>query len=197
VSFGAQLPDLRALTPALAVLTAMITPAVLMLACAGLIGSTSTRLGRVVDRVRALSDRFEELVRGEERPILFDERRMLILDQLDKLTARARLLQFSMTTFYVAFAIFVGTSVAIGLLTVVSTKARYVPYVPVVVAMSGMGFLLAGAVLLILEARLALYAVHQEMEFVTRLGVQLAPADVRRRRARTGAPVVRPSDVDE
>lgn len=39
----------------------MITPAVLISACAALILSTSTRLGRVVDRVRALSDRFEEM----------------------------------------------------------------------------------------------------------------------------------------
>ena len=37
---------------ALAVLTAMITPAVLISACGALIFSTSTRMGRVVDRVR-------------------------------------------------------------------------------------------------------------------------------------------------
>ena len=42
------------LSQALAVLTAMITPAVLISACGALILSTSTRLGRVVDRVRAL-----------------------------------------------------------------------------------------------------------------------------------------------
>ena len=40
---------------ALAVLTAMITPAVLISACGALIFSTSTRLGRVIDRVRTLS----------------------------------------------------------------------------------------------------------------------------------------------
>ena len=39
----------------------MITPAVLISACAGLILSTSVRLGRVVDRVRALSEKFEEM----------------------------------------------------------------------------------------------------------------------------------------
>ena len=45
----------------LSVLTSMITPAVLISACAGLILSTSVRLGRVVDRVRALAERFEEM----------------------------------------------------------------------------------------------------------------------------------------
>jgi len=46
---------------AVAVLTAMITPAVLISACGSMILSTSSRLGRVVDRVRALSDKLEEL----------------------------------------------------------------------------------------------------------------------------------------
>jgi hypothetical protein len=50
-----------ALTSSLAVLTAMITPAVLISASGTMILSTSTRLGRVVDRVRSLSDRLREL----------------------------------------------------------------------------------------------------------------------------------------
>src|SRR5687768_4803358 len=85
------------LSSALAVLTAMITPSVLISACGAMILSTSTRLGRVVDRVRSLSDSFEELVASGEELTLFEERRALIFDQLDKLTSRARLLQRSMT----------------------------------------------------------------------------------------------------
>jgi hypothetical protein len=46
---------------AITVLTAMITPAVLISACGSMILSTSVRLGRVVDRVRSLSDRLEEM----------------------------------------------------------------------------------------------------------------------------------------
>ncbi len=53
------------LSSALSVLTAMITPAVLISACGTMILSTSTRLGRVVDRVRALSDRLEELANSK------------------------------------------------------------------------------------------------------------------------------------
>jgi hypothetical protein len=49
------------MSSAVAVLTAMITPAVLISACGSMILSTSSRLGRVVDRVRALSDKLEEL----------------------------------------------------------------------------------------------------------------------------------------
>ncbi|MCA1561995.1 MAG: DUF2721 domain-containing protein [Acidobacteria bacterium] len=51
--------------PEVGVLTSMITPAVLISACAALILSTSVRLGRVVDRVRALSDRYEEMAHKE------------------------------------------------------------------------------------------------------------------------------------
>ncbi len=45
----------------------MITPAVLIYACGAMILSTSTRRGRVVDRVRSLSDRLEELA-GRYKP---------------------------------------------------------------------------------------------------------------------------------
>ena len=54
---------METLSSALAVLTAMITPAVLISACGALILSTSTRLGRVVDRVRMLIDSFEEMTK--------------------------------------------------------------------------------------------------------------------------------------
>ena len=59
---------------ALAVLTAMITPAVLISACGALIISTSTRMGRVVDRVRTLSGRFENLAKNPEQDDMFEER---------------------------------------------------------------------------------------------------------------------------
>ena len=52
---------------AIAVLTAMITPAVLISACGSMILSTSSRLGRVVDRVRVLSDRLEDMPRDRAR----------------------------------------------------------------------------------------------------------------------------------
>ena len=82
------------MSSAVAVLTAMITPAVLISACGSMILSTSHRLGRVVDRVRALSDKLEELAekRGGETSRTTD-RQAIIFAQLDKLTSRARILQ--------------------------------------------------------------------------------------------------------
>jgi hypothetical protein len=71
----------------------MITPAVLISACGSMILSTSSRLGRVVDRVRSLSDRLEEVAERKERGEETTERQASIFRQLDKLTSRARLLQ--------------------------------------------------------------------------------------------------------
>jgi hypothetical protein len=175
--FDAHFPDLTTLAPTLAVLTAMITPAILILAAGTLITSTSNRLGRVVDRVRVLSESFEALESGEPKTAFVEERRRHIFDQLDKLTSRARLLQFSMTSYYLALAAFVATSVIIGLLTFVTPEKVLSPYVPVVAALIGMFFLFTSSILLIFEARLATTAVSDEMSFITTLGRRLAPSE--------------------
>ncbi|HEY0408426.1 MAG TPA: DUF2721 domain-containing protein [Pyrinomonadaceae bacterium] len=166
---------MEALSSSLAVLSAMITPAVLISACGTMILSTSTRLGRVVDRVRALSDRLEELARDGQQREFFDERRAMIFTQLDKLTSRARILQRSMVTFYWALGIFVSTSVAIGVVAV--TSARY-EFVPVVMGLIGACFLFYGSILLISEARRALGTIHSEMDFIWRLSKEYVPAEL-------------------
>jgi hypothetical protein len=181
--FDPHFPDLRTLTPALAVVTAMITPAILILASGTLIGSTSTRLGRVVDRVRVLSDLFEQIETAPQKTLDAEAHRAHIFGQLDKLTTRARLLQFSMTALYLAVSSFVATSVAIGLLAFV-TVGMYSTHVPVLLALTGMAFLFVGSILLIFEARLAIYAVHQEMGFLWKRGQQLAPSELTDRQRR-------------
>src|SRR6516162_5156963 len=103
-----------ALTASLAVLTAMITPAVLISASGTMILSTTTRLGTVVDRVRVLSDRLLALANNEVTCEFVEEERAMLYDQLDKLTSRSRLLQRSLTVFYLAVGVFVATSVAVG-----------------------------------------------------------------------------------
>ena len=116
-----------ALSASLTVLTAMITPAVLISASGTMILSTSTRLGRVVDRVRSLSDRLQELSRAESPAEFAEERRAMLYDQLDKLTSRSRLLQRALTTFYVAVGVFVATSVAIGVVAFSGARFGWVP----------------------------------------------------------------------
>ncbi len=161
---------------AIAVLTAMITPAVLISACGSMILSTSIRLGRVVDRVRALSDRWEGMTgKGNDREVL-RERQEVIFDQLDKLTSRARILQRSMVAFYLALGIFVATSVAIGLVALKS-HPRY-NLAPIILGLLGACCLFYGSILLIFEARLALSTIHLEMDFIWRQSKRVAPADI-------------------
>jgi hypothetical protein len=161
---------------ATAVLTAMITPAVLISACGSMILSTSSRLGRVVDRVRALSDRLEGMSKtpGDADPS--NERKAVIFDQLDKLTSRARILQRSMVAFYLGLGMFVATSVAIGVVAL-ADKPRYT-IVPVIFGIAGACFLFYGSMLLIFEARLALSTIHAEMDYVWRQTKRVAPAEI-------------------
>ena len=164
-----------ALTSSLAVLTAMITPAVLISASGTMILSTSTRLGRVVDRVRSLSDRLRQLANSDGSAEFFDEERAMLYDQLDKLTSRSRLLQRALTTFYLAVGVFVATSVAIGVVAFFSARGAWVP---VVMGLIGAMFLFYGSILLVFEARLALSTTHAEMDFIWRITRRVVPKEL-------------------
>ena len=160
----------------ISILTTMITPAVLISACGALVLSTSVRLGRVVDRVRALSERFEELARKRpEEVVLFDERLELTFTQLDWLTTRARHLQRAMTTFYIALGLFVATTVSIGFIGAAAPISTGLQWLPVALGMVGAALLFVGTILLGFEATLALRSIHSEMDFLWRLGKHHAP----------------------
>jgi len=161
---------------AIAVLTAMITPAVLISACGSMILSTSSRLGRVVDRVRALSDRLEAMTNEEKSQAESTERQEVIFKQLDKLTSRARILQRSMVVFYLSLGLFVATSVAIGIVGFANNQRYNV--IPVLLGIAGACFLFYGSMLLIFEARLALSTIHHEMDFIWQRSKKVAPAEV-------------------
>jgi len=176
------LARLEAPQNALAVLTAMITPAVLISACGALIFSTSTRLGRVVDRVRVLSDRFQELAAHPEKDEMFQERQVLIFTQLDRQTSRARLIQRAMAAYYTALGIFVATTVTIA---IVSATARNYTWIAVALGLIGTLFMLYGSVLLIVESRMALAAIMTEMDFVWKVSQKYAGKDVN---AKAGGP---------
>jgi len=167
---------MQALTASLGVLTAMITPAVLISASGTMILSTSTRLGRVVDRVRSLSDRVRQLSTGDDPPEFFEEERAMVFDQLDKLTSRSRLLQRALTAFYLAVGVFVATSVAIGV--VAAFFQVRAAWVPVVMGLIGACFLFYGSMLAVFEARLALSTTHAEMDFVWRITKRVMPKEL-------------------
>lgn len=165
------LTRLEAPANAIAVLTAMITPAVLISACGALIFSTATRLGRVIDRVRFLSSRFEELAKHPEADDMAADRLPLLHQQLERQTIRARLIQRSLVAFYTALGVFVATSVAIAVLNAV---ARDYMWTAVALGLLGSMFMLYGSMLLIVESRMALAAITSEIEFLSKVSRKYA-----------------------
>jgi uncharacterized membrane protein YcjF (UPF0283 family) len=146
------------------VLTAMFTPAVLISACGTLIFSTSTRLARVVDRVRELIRAIEQFSSDEN--VDFPEERHNEVDRQIAIHARrVRLIQRSLTSFYVSLSLFVAATVAIGLVAVFGRAA----WLPNTLGIVGTVFLFYGCVTLIAETRLALRSVKSEMEFTLTL----------------------------
>ncbi len=152
------------LTNALATFSAMITPAVLILACSSLILATSNRLARTLDRSRTLLQEYQRLTTTSAPRATIDAHHLMLMDQLARATRRAKLLQFAMTALYMALTTFVMTSICIGIdsMIVGPSWARFV----VLLGMLGVLLLLAAALLLIVESRVALGAVQGEMKFV-------------------------------
>jgi Protein of unknown function (DUF2721) len=148
----------------LALLSSMITPAVLISASGTLILSTSTRLARVIDRVRVVIGSLQALY-SDAAPDHVETRRAHVERQLEMQTRRVRLIQRALTTFYVSLGVFVATTVSIALSAFVPDAA----FLPSALGVAGTLSLFYGCVLLIGETRLALRSVDAEMEFALRL----------------------------
>ncbi len=163
-------------------LTAMVTPALLISATGSLVLSTSTRLGRVVDRVRALEDRLSALiyVENKESIPLYEKRVEVVVDLLDKVTTRSRILQRGMGAFYYGLMFFIMTSVSIALAGFAGAY-QWLPFprwVPIPIGVVGIMFLFYGSILMLRETRMATATVNAEMDFTWELARKVAPHDV-------------------
>ena len=148
----------------------MITPAILILAAGNILGTTSTRLIRAHDRLRAVSEELKNLHLTPETDSMGSERRDVLFIQLESATRRARLLQRAMTYLYLSIAAFILTSIVIGALTM---SRLHADWVTLVFGYVGAMLLLAASVLLIFESRLAVSSTRAETEFATRWGAHL------------------------
>lgn len=166
----------NALNSTIEFLTAMVTPALLISATGSLVLSTSTRLGRVVDRVRQLEERLGDIIYTENKSEipLYEKRVEVIVDLLDKVTSRARILQRAMQAFYFGLGMFVLTSVTIAIGAFFSTYR----WVPIPVGIVGIMFLFWGSVLMLRETRMATATVNAEMDFTWELARKVAPREV-------------------
>jgi hypothetical protein len=125
-------------------LTAMVTPTLLISATGSLVLSTSTRLGRVVDRVRELEQRLSDLIVVEDKSSipLYTKRMDTIVNLLAKVTIRARILQRAMSAFYYALGIFILTSVSIAAGGIFNFST--IRWLPIPVGIVGIMFLFYG-----------------------------------------------------
>ena len=159
-------PDLastRELKSVLDVLGAMITPAVLILASSSLLITTSARSIRCVDRVRERAEELQALGKGHDEGT--EKRRQHLFKQLEINTRRARLLQKAMSRLYLGISFFIGTSVSIG---VVSLLHVDLGWVPMVLGFVGAFLLFSASVFLIFESRLAMATTYEEMDYIDR-----------------------------
>ncbi|MBX9628233.1 MAG: DUF2721 domain-containing protein [Gemmataceae bacterium] len=160
------------------ILSAMITPAVLISASGTLVLSTTNRLGRIVDRVRALNEQAETLPPWDPSDEDAQAKRALIADQIAHQARRVTGLQWAVITLYSAIGLLVGCSLAIGL---TAAATGWLVWVPVGLGLLGSAALLVAAVFLVRDARLAVRSTLAEMDYIRRMVAR-----------RTGAPLPHP-----
>ena len=150
----------------LSVLSAMITPAVMILATGSLILTTTNRLVRVVDRVREMLPEFEQQAALDLHDERSEEKRAMMLEQLERATIRARLIQTALTRLYTALGFFLATSVALGIISLTHLEAAWPA---LVLGLIGVCLLFYASVLLIFESRISLASTYAEMDYIRRI----------------------------
>lgn len=173
-TFPAINPD--SLTSTITFLTAMITPALLISAAGTLVLSTSTRLGRVIDRARELEGRLNELITTEDKSAipLYSRRIEVVFDLLDKVTTRSRILQRALFVFYCSLVMFVLTSLTIALAGLINVYA----WIPIPVGLVGILFVFYGSVLMMRESLMATATTNAEMDITWEIATKTAPAEI-------------------
>ena len=151
----------------------ILAPAIMISASALIILALQGKYSQLIDRLRALND---ERRRMKQSPQYSEQRFANIVEQIEAILFRARLVRNSIMSLYLAIMLFVVSSIVIG---VRLTLGINVPIQPsLIVFMAGMLFVLAG-VLYILRDIGSAYKVAQlevrgvkELEERTRAAVE-------------------------
>lgn len=167
---------MNTITPALSILSSMITPAILIMASGSLIMTTSQRLSRVIERVRKISQEFMQIEKSHDRESANESKRRVLYTLLKKSARRSKLLTRAMTFLYVSLGLFVATSLTIGIVAI--THLRYT-WIPTALAMAGAVFLFFSSAILIIESRLTYSVIADEVDFVIESSKGNAPEIVK------------------
>ena len=145
-------------------LSAMITPAIFLTATGSLIISTSNRMSRVVDRIRTLNDLGDSIDRGDSKLDFLAERLTHLDDQVQRLNWRSDRIRLTLTMLYVAFALFVGTSLTLALDTILSER-HLMASLAITLSVGGVALMLLASLNLVREAHAALTSNRREVQF--------------------------------
>jgi Protein of unknown function (DUF2721) len=123
-------------------------------------------VSRVVDRIRILNDKADQIDRGVAE-LDYPERRLEhFYDQMHRLEYRGDRLRFALTALYLAFTSFVGTSLTLAIDTLLN---NWLVFLPTIMAVVGVSLLLFASVNLVLEALEALRSNRLETKFYREL----------------------------
>jgi hypothetical protein len=140
------------MSPAQGIIAAMITPALLILASGSLVASALLRLGRVVDRSRAIIAAIEAGNVSEPERLRVD---------LDRHAVRARLAERSVALFFCGVVVFVLDCLSIGVDDFVRGAVKWLP---VTLTIAGMCVLVGAAGYMVAESRLGAEQIMGEIE---------------------------------
>jgi hypothetical protein len=123
-------------------------------------------MARVIDRIRVLNDLVDRMGRGATDLDYPAERLEHVRDQIRRLERRNDRIRYALTTLYIAFTTFVGTSLTLAVDALVSNR---LVALPIVLAVAGVSLLLFASVNLALEALEALRTNRLEIRFYREL----------------------------
>lgn len=140
----------------------MITPAVLISACGTLVMSTSNRMVRIIDRVRAVSKEVEKM----KQEGVSDTRLELLVEQVPTLSRRLILMRTALSALYFAIGLLVLTSIMVGFVQLFHWASGN--WLGIACGLLGTSSLLYASVLLVREANIAVAATFKEIDHLER-----------------------------
>ncbi len=98
----------------------------------------------------------------------------VIVELIDKVTTRSRILQRAMAAFYYGLMFFILTSVTIAVVGLFNIYR----WLPIPIGVVGIMFLFYGSLLMLRETRMATATMNAEMDFTWELARKVAPKAV-------------------
>ena len=132
----------------------MLAPAVMISACGLLLLSINNRYSLVVNRIRLLNEEKRKLlinIGGKDSVTEDNVRLESIAQQIELLVSRGRLVRNAVLAFIAGIALFVLTSLLIGILTFLSIAD--LNYFIITAFLTGMIFVFIGTIFMALEAK--------------------------------------------